>query len=255
MGCCGILLKVIGAIAILLAVGVGWLQSDCACRACFFAKFFRLRPVKSDAFLREVVCPHIAGVEGVVVDVGSGTGITLVCYANMTKITKIYLVEPNPHFEGDLLANAAKFGLTDKVEIIVEGGQAMNNRIPDGSVDHAVSVHLICSIDSGVLASVAGSVAQVLRPGGQWHMVDHTAAPEGTWTRAFQRFVAPVWEIVGNGCKFLPMPVVYRDLFNGKANALVATEVVEFQATALPRIASIIHPHVKGRAAKPNQGK
>jgi hypothetical protein len=40
----------------------------------------------------------------------------------------------------------------------------------------------------------------VLRPGGRFAFIEHVAAPHGTRTRRVQRWIRPVWRVLGDGC-------------------------------------------------------
>jgi SAM-dependent methyltransferase len=242
-GYCAWIGRVLGLIVLAVALGLGYLQQSCSCRRSTFAAMLRGR--KDDTpWMREVVCPHIeraagpGGVRGTVVDVGTGAGVSLFCYQNHSAaIDRLILVEPNEAFGDDLRAKIAQYGFTGKAEIVT--------RIPAdvaGKADLVVSVHLLCSVDAEVLPQLVADIGTALKPGGKYAAVDHTTAPEGSIARAAQRLVAPMWEIVGNGCKFLDMPPLYRGLVADVARMDVAVD--EFSYPIIPYV-SLVHPHAK----------
>ena len=224
------------------ALFVGYLKANCSCRQKIFANFMGMRDIKPTPWSNDIVCPHLAGVEGTVVDVGSGAGFSLVCYANNTAIKKLYLIEPNPEFTPMLEKNIKKFGLEDKTVIVTDVGEKIEKHIAANSVDHAVSIHLLCSVDADVLDDVVRQTSRMLKSGGQYHLVDHTLAEEGSILRMAQLAVAPVWEIIGNGCKFLDMPIVYREKLSPSFGfkPLTDKDLIEFEYPILGRFVPLI---------------
>jgi SAM-dependent methyltransferase len=226
-----------------VAVALGYLQSSCSCRKSTFASMLRSR--KDDTpWTRDVVCPHIADasgeLHGTVVDVGTGAGVSLFCYQNHSHaIDRLVLVEPNEEFDVDMQKKIAEYGFTGKAEI--------RRSIPaelHGKADFAVSVHLLCSVEDEVLGSLLQDIGDALKPGtGKYIAIDHTTAPDETsWLRAAQRVAAPVWYIVGNGCKFVDIPALYAGDVATKAR--VAVEQESFEYPIVPLLL-FIHPHAK----------
>lgn len=246
MGLCATVGKVVAVVVLLVAMLIGAMSASCSCRRSVFSSFIRLGSNPS-AWSEKVVCPHVARVRGVVVDIGTGAGLSLHCYENNTAITKLIIVEPNPEFRADLEKKVAAIGMADKATILMEGGESLGT-LPDASADFAVSLHLLCSVDAAVLQPLIANVGRVLKQGGQYLPIDHTTYPAGTAWRMAQEVVAPVWEIVGNGCKFLDMVPLYEQRFPAAGMSDVA--ITEFEYPILGRYMRLVDPHVRAVATK-----
>ena len=129
-----------------------------------------------------------AGADGVVVDLGAGTGRQL---AHLTDADRVILVEP----DGRLRRRAAGRIATDaSVDAIAAQAEALP--LADDSCDHVVASLVLCTVrDIGVTLS---EVHRVLRPGGQLRFFEHVAAA-GAMGR-LQRAVDPLWRRVAGGC-------------------------------------------------------
>uniref|UniRef100_A0A7S1Q924 Methyltransferase domain-containing protein n=1 Tax=Neobodo designis TaxID=312471 RepID=A0A7S1Q924_NEODS len=238
--------RLLGFAVLIAALALGYLQQSCSCRRSTFSAMLRGR--KDDTpWTRDVVCPHIRaaagpdGIRGTVVDVGTGAGVTLFCYQNYSAaIDRLVLVEPLAEFGDDLRRKIKQYGLEGKAEIVP--------RIPtwvlEGKADLVVSVHLLCSVDEDVLPQLLTEIGIALRPNGagKYAAIDHTTAPEGTWVRFGQRIIAPIWFIIGNGCKFLDIPPLYSGLVAERARVAVDQEA--FSYPLLPWV-YFIYPHAK----------
>jgi ubiquinone/menaquinone biosynthesis C-methylase UbiE len=80
-------------------------------------------------------------------------------------------------------------------------------RIPldDDSVDVVLGTYVLCSVADQ--AAAAREFRRVLRPGGRLLLVEHVAAPRGTWRYALQRAVTPISRRFDHGCRWTSDPI------------------------------------------------
>ena len=247
--------RIISAMGLLLAVLMGFMLQNCSCRHMIFSAIIRSSDAtKHSPWTDEVVCPHIqgqGGVRGTVVEIGAGAGISVMCYkAIMGQIEKLILVEPLLNFRRDLEKAVELWGLPlGKVMIVTEGGEDLRQHIANESVDFVVSVHLLCSVEEALKIPVIHEVTRILKPaGGEWRTIDHTTDPDPTSLRyKAQKFIEPVWSIVGNGCQFLDMPRLYEEWFRGEGKgSLKIKSFRHFNFAAVAPWVPLVHPHVCG---------
>jgi ubiquinone/menaquinone biosynthesis C-methylase UbiE len=112
-------------------------------------------------------------------------------------VTDVVAVEPSSSMRAvaaGAVARAGERGLP--VELLDAVGEDLP--LPDHSVDSVLLAYVLCTVaDPG---RVLLEVARVLKPGGSVGVLEHVAAPDGTWMRRIQRLAAPWWPIVGGGC-------------------------------------------------------
>jgi len=110
--------------------------------------------------IREIRQKIIPLAEGIVLEIGAGSGANFVHY-DSTKVDKLYALEPNPGMIR--LAERQRHRTKLNIEFLDLPGE----RIPleDGSVDTVVSTFTLCTIP-GILDAIRG-IARVLKPGGR----------------------------------------------------------------------------------------
>ena len=138
---------------------------------------------------REKVVPHA---EGVVLELGFGSGLNL-AYYDRAKVTKLIALEPAP----GMLARARKLtALSDlPVEILAEGAEALS--LPAASVDTVLVTYSLCTIPDP--AAALEGARRALRPGGRLLFCEHGRAPDEAVRRAQAR-IEPIWRVIGGGC-------------------------------------------------------
>ena len=70
--------------------------------------------------------------------------------------------------------------------------------VADGSIDSILFAYVLCSVDRPDLA--AREARRVLTADGVVAVMEHVAAPEGSWSARSQRLVSPVWPHLAGGC-------------------------------------------------------
>ena len=139
-----------------------------------------------------------AGLSGVVVEIGFGSGTNLPAYP--PEVTKVYAVEPSE--TARRLAGRRIAASPVDVEHVALRGESIP--LDDGSCDSALSTFTLCTIPD-VEAALA-EIRRVVRPGGRFHFLEHGGSPDdriATW----QRRLEPMQKFVTDGCHLTRDPV------------------------------------------------
>lgn len=123
------------------------------------------------------------GLRGTVLEIGFGSGLNVPFYP--TKIEQVYAVEPSA-----LAMKLAHKRIRDAmVPIELVGSDAHALALGDESCDMALSSFVLCSVDDP--GFVLRQIWRVLKPGGQYHFLEHGLAPRAVLASA-QRLVDPL---------------------------------------------------------------
>lgn len=146
----------------------------------------------SKAMVREQRVKIVPQAEGVVLELGFGSGLNLP-HLDPAKVEKLFALEPS----AGMLARARKRAEAAKVpvEILPEKAEALS--LPAASVDTVLVTYSLCSIPDPA-AALAGA-RRALKPGGKLLFCEHGLAPEQSVQR-WQRRIEPVWRVIGGGC-------------------------------------------------------
>ncbi len=136
--------------------------------------------------------PLCAGAQGVVLDIGFGSGPNLPFYPEA--VTRVLAAEPSD-LAWELAADrVAAFGRpVERVSL----DAADLSSLADDSVDTAVTAWVLCTVPD--LEGALAEARRVLRPGGELRFVEHSLAPDAGTAR-WQRRVQPLWGRVAGGC-------------------------------------------------------
>ncbi|KAI1203368.1 S-adenosyl-L-methionine-dependent methyltransferase [Nemania serpens] len=176
-----------------------------------------------------------AGVAGVVLEVGPGSGLWVDVFSDRHwhedqvagdgdtarrsqssargKITRVYGVEPNASHHAALRRAVEAAGLQDVYEIVPVGIEDLTSAattsagarkkwegsIEPGSVDCVVTILCLCSIPDQ--AQHIRELYELLRPGGRWYVYEHVRCRYSWYMRAYQRMINLVWPYVIGGCE------------------------------------------------------
>jgi ubiquinone/menaquinone biosynthesis C-methylase UbiE len=134
----------------------------------------------------------LAGVGGVVVEVGCGRGRLFDRYP--PGVRRLVAVEPDVELRR--AAAAAASGVLVPIEVV--DGDAERLPVPDGAADAVVLAEVLCSVpDQG---AALGEARRVLRPGGELRVFEHVAAEQAAG-RVVQRLVDVAgWPRLLGGC-------------------------------------------------------
>ena len=122
------------------------------------------------------------GLSGTVVEIGFGSGLNVPLYP--AAVTKVFAVEPA------LLARRLAQPRIDvsPVEIVHVGLDGQSLPLADDSCDGALSTFTLCTIPD--VAAALRELRRVLKPGGQFHFLEHGLAPgakAGRWQHRGER--------------------------------------------------------------------
>lgn len=150
----------------------------CACGA---------KPVR---YQRRKIVPRA---EGVVLELGFGTGLNLAFY-DASKVSCVHALEP----EEGMLARARKVARTAPVPVEILPERAEDLSLPDESVDTVLVTYSLCTIPDA--AAALRGVRRVLKPGGKLLFCEHGLAPDAQIQRT-QRSIEPFWSRIAGGCR------------------------------------------------------
>lgn len=132
------------------------------------------------------------GLEGSVLDLGTGTGRNLPHVDEQPEVTGVVGVEPDPHMR----ARAARRvqGLETPIDLVDGRGERLP--YPDESFDAVLAGMVFCTIEDP--AAALEEVVRVLEPGGEFRFFEHVHA-DGT-VGTSQRLLEPAWRRLAGGC-------------------------------------------------------
>lgn len=143
---------------------------------------------------RHVLPPHreelARGLDGPVLDVGSGTGAMFPYYAE--RDVAVHAVEPDPHMRRRAEAAAEEHD----VDVTLHETGAEDLPLDDGSVDYAVASIVLCTVPDPDAA--LDEIARVLASGGELRFLEHVHA-DGAVGR-LQELATPLWRRVAGNC-------------------------------------------------------
>jgi ubiquinone/menaquinone biosynthesis C-methylase UbiE len=157
-----------------------------------FARFYqRIAAYAEKAGASEHRDRLLAGVTGVVVEVGAGHGVNFPHYP--PSATKVIAVEPEPI----LRARAQQASVSAPISVSVIDGDADHLALEDASVDAVASSLVLCSVPDQ--QSALAEMRRVLRPDGELRFYEHVRASDSRWARR-QRLAQPIWSHLAGGC-------------------------------------------------------
>lgn len=112
----------------------------------------------------------LAGLHGVVVEIGFGTGINVPFYPE--EVERVYAVDPS----AASWRLAARRVRRSAVPVELIGADVGAIPLADGSVDAALSTFTLCTVPDA--AAGLREVGRVLRKGGVLHFLEHGLSPE-----------------------------------------------------------------------------
>lgn len=156
-----------------------------------FAKWydFFMNPLEQGKFKtirKELLCEA----RGMVLEIGSGTGINFPIYENAETV---YAIEPNPAMIEKSITK--KENAVVPIEIINAGAEQLP--FEDNSFDTVVATLVFCTIPN--VDSALKEIKRVLKPGGTILFFEHVKM-ENRFLAGLQDFLTPAWKRICDGC-------------------------------------------------------
>jgi ubiquinone/menaquinone biosynthesis C-methylase UbiE len=166
------------------------------------------------ALERAVLAEHRArlleGVDGLVLDVGAGTGAN---FPHFRDATRVIATEPDPRMRRQAASKLAD--VSCPVELLDASAESLP--LADSSVDAVVFACVLCTVSDPDRA--LAEAQRVLRAGGKLCVLEHV---RGTGRLArWQDRITPIWKLAMGGCH------PNRDLESAIRNAGFSVERVE----------------------------
>ena len=169
----------------------------------------KLCGVAGMARYRENTC---AGLTGTVLEVGFGSGNNIGYYP--PAVTKILAVEPA--LTATKLAQKKLRGANVTVEMVGLRGESID--LEDNSCDAALVTFVLCSVQDP--QKVLSEIYRVLKPGGEFHFLEHGLAPDAKVAK-WQRRIDPFEFSIADGCLLTREPL---KMFNDTAFEMVSSK-------------------------------
>lgn len=150
---------------------------NCACGS---------KPVE---YQRKKVVPNA---EGIVLEVGIGSGLNLPFYDN-SKVTRIWGLDPSE--ELSFMAKETAKNLDLDVKFISSGAEEIP--LPDNYFDTALVTYTMCTIPEVIRANI--EIKRVLKNTGKLIFCEHGIAPDLNIAK-WQSRIDPIWGKLAGGC-------------------------------------------------------
>ena len=137
----------------------------------------------------------LGDLSGVVVELGSGTGINLSRYPGGA--ASLVLTEPDAHMRRKLTRRLSTHPAPERITLLDAPAESLP--MEDASVDVVVSTLVLCTVPDPVAA--LAEVRRVLRPDGRLLFIEHVAAPPDSSAARWQARLEPVWGLFAGGCR------------------------------------------------------
>lgn len=129
---------------------------------------------------RETVLPSLVSqAYGTVLEVGPGSGSQL-SRLDVSKITKVFGVEPTLDLHGELRASVKQAGLTDMYTIVPTGvddtQQLRNYGVEKESIDTLLVIQVLCCVPQP--EKTVRELYELLKPGGQLIVYEHVKSED-----------------------------------------------------------------------------
>jgi ubiquinone/menaquinone biosynthesis C-methylase UbiE len=141
--------------------------------------------------LRPIRARVCAGLKGVIVEIGFGTGVNAPYYPSA--VERVVAIEPS-----HVCMRLAEPRLAES-HVVVENGGLTGERLdlPSDEFDAVLSTWTMCTIPN--LDAALAEVRRVLKPGASLHFVEHGHAPD-TKVARWQERIEPIWKPLAGGC-------------------------------------------------------
>jgi ubiquinone/menaquinone biosynthesis C-methylase UbiE len=200
-----------------------------------FAALYDPLSAKPEAkFGAEIKRKLLANARGRVLEIGVGTGLSLLHYPPDVEVVG---VEPSEPMRRRAQRRAADVGR----DVSLVEAPAEELPFADDSFDTVVSLAVLCSVRDP--ARVLAEVRRVLRPGGRFIFLEHVRSDDPQLARKQDRWERP-WGWIAGGCH--PNRRTLETIQNA------GFELMEVEHQERPEIPRLVRPHVKGWGQTPS---
>jgi ubiquinone/menaquinone biosynthesis C-methylase UbiE len=199
---------------------------------CYAATYDLFNGPAERAGLREQRHDLLTQATGATIEIGAGTGLNLPHYPSA--VTRLALIEPDPHMSRRLRRRAARPG--PGAEICSASADRLP--FPDASFDTVVATFTLCSVPDEQAA--LREITRVLAPGGRLLFLEHVRSADPRIAAKQDKVPFPYPLI---GCH--PNRDTLREI---KASPLAVESV---RAGELPKAPKIERPMIVGTARRP----
>ena len=133
----------------------------------------------------------VPGADGIVLEIGIGSGLNLPFYSSAVKC--LYAVDPSPELLGMTRKKVER--MTFPVDLRCESAERLS--LDSGSVDTIVMTWALCTIPDP--ARALREMRRVLKTQGRMIFIEHGLSPD-SGVRAWQNWLNPIWSRVAGGC-------------------------------------------------------
>jgi ubiquinone/menaquinone biosynthesis C-methylase UbiE len=133
----------------------------------------------------------VSSAEGVVLEVGVGSGLNLPFYGDGAQ--QLIGLDPSPKLLS--MAHETTRTTARAMELLEGSGEAIP--LEDHSIDTVVTTWTLCSIPD--VQRALTEMRRVLKPHGQFLFVEHGRSPDVN-VRRWQDRLTPLWKRIGGGC-------------------------------------------------------
>ena len=175
------------------------------------------------------------GLDGVVLEVGAGTGVNLPHYP--PGVTRLVASEPDPHMRRRLVEKVRAMEM-HHVEVIDAGLEALP--LADEQFDAVVCTLVLCSVPDPDVA--LAEIHRVLTPGGRLVFLEHVAARDRPARLRWQRRLEPLWKRVAGGCHLTRR--------TAEAIARAGFTIPDITRESMRKSMPIVRPTIRGIAVK-----
>ena len=130
--------------------------------------------------------------EGVVLDIGIGSGLNIPFY-NKSKINYLYGLDPSK----ELLDIAKSIANENQLEVDFLQCSAESIPLPDKSIDTVLITYTMCTIPDVALSN--SEIMRVLKDDGKLLFCEHGLAPDKNIAK-WQKRINPLWGKIAGGC-------------------------------------------------------
>ena len=206
-------------------------------RSYFMAKFYDATMEKSERLcLGQWRKELLADVSGDILEIGSGTGVTLPLY--QAEVSSLTLSEPDQNMRRQLEERVSE---SDRADVSVTDFGAESIGLPNESLDYVVTMLVLCSV--GDQAACLAEAYRLLRPGGRLVFLEHVVAKKNATLKRWQKLLQPFWIFMCGNC--------HLTYDTETAIKSAGFRVEEFEEVLMMGAPPVVQPMIKGVARKP----